>query len=134
MKFTEEHFNKLVDLQENFFGNDILSQADGGGSLQETIRSHDRGLHDFIVYRDLENQAVALINPATREWAHEQFVEAEKKFTWHIGEAGNVINFINGDWYLDDRLNFDDVQTHFTEREIENSPFIPSWFNKEEVK
>ena len=80
------------------------------------------------------DQALALANETSREWAHEQFVEIEKEYVWHTGEAGNIINFINGDWYLDDRLNFNDVQTHFTELEIELSPFIPSWFTKEEVK
>lgn len=132
MKFTEEQFNKLVELQEKYFSNNVLDPADGGGSLQETIRSHDRGLHDFIVYRVLENQAVALMNPATREWAHEQFVEKEKRNVWRLKDKPEfVISKSGGAFFLDPAPS---GKTYFTETEIENSPFKPDWFNKEEVK
>lgn len=123
MKFTEEQYQAIIEAWD---AKNSYSQSTK--AVTEMI------IHDFNESwkYDIE-QALALGNGTSRDWAHEQFVEVEKEYVWHTGEAGNVINFINGDWYLDDRLNFDDVQTHFTEREIELSPFIPSWFTKEEV-
>lgn len=124
MKFTEEQYQEIIEVW------------DAKNSYSESTKAVTE-----MVIRDFNEswkydigQALALGNETSRDWAHEQFVEPEKKYVWHIGEAGNIINFINGDWHLDYRLNFDNVQTHFTEREIENSPFIPSWFNKEEVE
>lgn len=143
MKFTEEHFNKLVWLQEKYFSNNILDPATGGGNLRGTIRSNDQGLYNFIISRDLENQAAALINPATREWAHEQFVEKEKRYVWTSkkktdasdlfmrlfkskrGYIGSTVVIENDDTGLDEKL---------TESEIREWGYDPERFDKEEVR
>ena len=49
-------------------------------------------------------------------------------------DNGIVISQIkgyDGDFYLDDDPA---EKTVFTEKEIENSPFKPEWFDKEEVR
>lgn len=142
MKFTEEHFNKLVWLQEKYFSNNVLDPATGGGNLRGTIRSNDQGLYNFIIYRDLENQAVALMNPATREWAHEQFVEKEKKSVWNskkTDSSGHCMRLfrdrslvVRG--FMSDRADEATYDEKLTESEIREWGYDPERFDQEEVK
>ena len=81
-KFTEEQFNKLVEIKEKYFSNNLLANGIGGENPNQAIREYDIKLSDFIWIENLVNEAVAIMNPLTREWAHEQFVEKEKKYYW----------------------------------------------------
>lgn len=85
-----------------------------------------------IDMRFMIGEAVALANPRTREWAYEQYVEKEKKYVWRLkSDDSMVVNKGHDSWYLD-RIPTDNM--YFSEKEINNSPFKPEWFNKEEVE
>ena len=132
MKFTEEQFNKLVELQEKEYPNNVYSSSKSDyNNIDEALKKYDLELYRFIEDLDLENQAVALMNIVTREWAHEQFVEKEKKYVWRDKYTGYVIYKMLNDWSLSATAL---GEKHFTETELENSPFKPEWFDKEEVK
>ena len=121
-KFTEEQYRAIVDAWES---NNTYRQATT--AVIQTINSFSNTFTDFN-----GDQALALANPATREWAHEQFVEKEKIYTWYLkSDHDFVISTTDGAFFLDaDPFG----KTHFTEKEIENSPFKPNWFDKEEVE
>ena len=133
MKFTEEQFNKLVELQEKEYPNNVYSSSKSGyNNIDEALKKYDLELYRFVEDNDLENQVVALMNPATRELAHDQFVEKEKKFVWRLKTDNNmVISTLFDGWFVDGAPA---GKQYFTETEIENSPFKPEWFNKEKVK
>lgn len=131
MKFTEEQFKKLVKIQEKYFSHNMLEKGLGGESPCQAINESDIEMSYFIWAEYLVNEAVAIMNPATREWAHEQFVEEEKKYVWRDKYTGYVIYKMLNDWSLSATAL---GEKHFTETELENSPFKPEWFDKEEVK
>lgn len=133
MKFTEEQFNTLVRFQEDQYPDGLYFGAkDYLGSIDCTLAHIGDNLQWFIYQNNLGNEAVAIMNPVTREWAHEQFVEKEKKYVWRLKSDNYlVISNLNGEWFLDKTPS--DIE-YFSEKEIENSPFKPDWFNKEEVE
>lgn len=118
MKFTEEQYREIIRTYENNYGYDNKATA--------VIRVVDN-FNDSLSY----NKAFALANPVTREWAHDRFVEEEKKYVWRDKYTGYVIYKMLNDWSLSATAL---GEKHFTETELENSPFKPEWFDKEEVK
>lgn len=121
MKFTEEQYRQIVKVWNEGFG---WEQATN--NVIDTVR--DMRKHAAVRY----GEALALGNPVTREWAHEQFVEKEKRYVWRLKDKPEfVISKSSGAFFLD-ADPFD--KTYFTETEIENSPFKPEWFDKEEVE
>lgn len=67
-KFTEEQYQKIIE------------KWDGEISYIKATKA----VVGYIAVEDLgygiSEQALALANPLTREWAHDKFVEKEKKF------------------------------------------------------
>lgn len=131
MKFTEEQFKQLVKIQAKYFPLTMLEQGVGGKNPYDAIHETDIKLSDFVWNEKLGNEAVALMNPVTREWAHEQYVEKEKKYVWRDKYTGYVIYKMLNDWSLSATAL---GEKHFTETELKNSPFKPEWFDKEEVE
>lgn len=131
-KFTEEQYNTLVEIQEEQYPfNLFITSKEYDNSIGYTVSRIDIDLQFFIFKNNLGNEAIALMNPLTREWAHEQFVEEEKKYVWRLKTDNNIVaSKVANYWYLD---QFPTLNRKFTEAEIENSPFKPEWFDKEEV-
>ena len=145
MKFTEEAFNILVEIQEDQYQDDLFSAAkDYHASIEYTLAHLDIDLRIFIVKNNLGNEAVALMNPLTREWAHDQFVEKEKKYVWSSKKADRDSNVLT--LYIDKygmvstsyrkvyENNFRNEDTLITESEIREWGYNPEMFNKEEVE
>ena len=144
-KFTEEQYQKIVDLQEDKFFYNILSTSNGdiGNTFWDEItKMDDVKLHRFIVTNGLYNEIAAIANPATREWAHERFVEKEKKFVWtskkRVGSykkrvfrmnSGMISDYISGisPAYLSSHSE------RLTESEIREWGYNPDMFDKTEV-
>ena len=129
-KFTEEQYHKIVFLQEIDYKFSIL-EDNGGISFWRGLINVEKDLAVFVGKNKLLDELAALANPITREWAHEQFVEKEKKYVWELKSDNDLaISNLNGQWFLDKTPS--DIEC-FSEAEIENSPFKPEWFDKEEV-
>lgn len=119
MKFTEEQYREIIKVwrSETSYVKSMQAIVDHLSSIDMSI---------------MAGEAVALANPRTRDWAHEQFVEEEKKYVWHLKSDNDwVISKLFGGWFVD---NNPANNKYFTEKEIENSPLNPEKFNKEEVK
>lgn len=70
-KFTEEQYQEIIKVWRNEAG-----YVKGMQAVVDYLSSIDMS---FMV-----GEAVALANPTTREWAHEQYVEKEKRYIWHL--------------------------------------------------
>ena len=122
MKFTEEQYQQIIK---------------SWGSENNLINSTERvtKLVEYFVYGDLygnADEAIALGNEVTREWAYEQFVEKEKKYVWRLKTDKNlVISTLFDGWFIDGAPA---GKMRFSEKEIAKSPFKPEWFDKEEVE
>lgn len=120
-KFTEEQYQNIVESWE--FG--------------ESYTESTTAVIAYVIRQNIEvacmgDEALALANPATRELAHEMYVESEKWYVWRLKTDSDMIvsKTANGYWYLD---RFPALNKEFTRIEIEKSPFNPEWFDKEEV-
>lgn len=125
MKFTEEQYREIVDAW-----NEGCGWEEANNNVLNTVKNMRK--HTRLRY----GEALALGNPVTREYAHERFVEKEKKYKWRSKSDNRaVINksvLASGEvsWFLD---RIPTPLCEFTETEIKNSPFKPEWFDKEEV-
>ena len=73
--------------------------------------------------------ALAIANPLTREWAHDKFVEKEKKYYWKLKN--------NWEFALVSTRALINLSLHnksaLTESEIKTWGYNPEMFDKEEV-
>ena len=131
MKFTEEQFKKLVEIKEEQYQSDLFS-----------VMTENENLYYFIVENNLENEAVALLNPLTREWARERYVDKEKRYVWHskknnkYGKPSRLFKDL-AQTVRSISVNFTDEVTldeHLTESEIREWGYDPERFIKEEVE
>lgn len=119
MKFTEEQYQKIIEIWNNEY-------------------AFEKGIKEVLNYIKKERlanavyESTAIANPLTREWAHDQFVEKEKRYVWRLkSDNTSVINKTVGVWFLD---KVPSGIEYFSEKEIAKSPFKPEWFNKEEAE
>ena len=130
MKFTEEQYRKIVSAWD----------------FEDTYAEATQAVVDVIsvfVTELLQDEALALANPLTREWAHEQFVEKEKKYVWtskKMSSDGTRLRLQNTGTngvvraygkYKDRKA---DLTEHLTESEIKAWGYNPEMFDKEEVE
>lgn len=130
MKFTEEQYRGIVEAWD--------AKNSYSESTEVVI---DMIINDFNESWKYDiGQALALGNETSREWAHEQFVEKEKRYVWTSemktgdvfmrlykskrGYIGSTLVIENGETGLYEKL---------TESEIKEWGYNPEMFDKEEV-
>ena len=127
-KFTEEQYQKIVEAwrSENLY-------------IHQTEAVIDYLIDDFNVDVTLGEEALAIANPLTREWAHEQFVEKEKKYTWtlkKVDKSGIKMHLYKDyfekvqPFFSVTNVNIDDNEK-LTEKEIREWGYNPEMFDKE---
>lgn len=82
----------------------------------------------------MEDEALAIANPLTREWAHEQFVEKEKKYYWSTknkNKKGKPMTLFKSNGGI---AQMTGTKHALTETEIKSWGYNPEMFDKEEVK
>ncbi|GIC70593.1 hypothetical protein [Fructobacillus tropaeoli] len=129
-KFTEEEYQKIVDCF------DELKEKYNMGLMNPNllIQMQDElfGELDFI---DEWKEIFAIANPTTRDCAHDQFVEKEKKHFWRNkkrDEYGNERYLVLKDSVP---LPIGIFKKYpFTESEIREWGYNPDMYDKEEVK
>lgn len=127
-KFTEEQYQDIIEEWE--------------GEISDTNAT--KAIIDYLKDEDLEymsDEAMAIANPLTRKWAHDKFVEEEKKYVWTSKKANS-----NGknkrlfwqmstkavqDYFTNDENAFDNSE-FLTESEIEAWGYNSEMFNREE--
>ena len=133
MKFTEEQYQKIVEKFEV-----AISYIDATHDVMGYLDSEDLG--------DIAEEAFALANPLTREWAHDKFVEKEKKYYWTSKKrAVNDVNKksriyreeFSGALLTYTRVTHDhkniNEEEQLTESEIEAWGYNPEMFDREEA-
>lgn len=116
-KFTEEQYQKIIEKWDG-----EISYIEATKAVVSYLAVEDLGY-------SISNQALALANPLTREWAHDQFVEKEKKYYW-ISNKNNAFGLYETDGVV--LLKATDWAP-LTESEIKSWGYNPEMFDKEEV-
>ena len=131
-KFTEEQYQKIVKIADEYQKHSAFGII--GDPTQQSIGAifYESELCLEIDFEENAKEMMAIANQITREWAHEQFVEKEKRYVWRLKTDNDmVVSKTTNNWYLD---KLPTLNKGFTEAEIKNSPFYPKWFDKEEVE
>jgi len=128
-KFTEEQYQEII----NF---DSFKTVYRLGLVDSFVGE----IIPFISNNDLQQEAMALSNPLTREWAHEQFVEKEKRYIWQSKQetdSGDVKRLYNAAIGIADSFVEKTKPIHngnlITETEVKKWGYDPEMFDKEEV-
>lgn len=126
-KFTEKQFNSLINIQQDYFSTSIFYDSGSyrNGELITTagkaIGLNDKKIWDFIIENELENEAIALMNPISRPYVKDKLVEKEEKHVWMVDDY-QTVSLDYGQWQLDDTPKSSE-EYKFTRSEIMDSPF-----------
>ncbi|MCK8628112.1 hypothetical protein [Fructobacillus cardui] len=138
-KFTEEQFQAIARAGDAVYEISPLGlldeTTDVEGKLREKAPNPKKSMSFYPSFSGYSKEIVAILNPATRKWAHDQFVEKEKKYYWRYKKTDE-----DGDaWYL--RKDFgliiprpNNTNDLFTEKEIIEAGYNPDMYDKEEVE
>ena len=140
-KFTEEQYQKIVEIADDFEKNGGLGILDTLNSLTIGDRLFVTDLATAIEFKPNSGIIMALANPVTREWAHDKFVEKEKRYVWHSNKnnvLGKSLRLFKDAFQAvrafpanqSDKVTKDE---HLTESEIREWGYNPEMFDKEEV-
>lgn len=144
MKFTEEQYQKIVEIQEESFPKTIISEGRliNEGGFWKVVSEKMPLLSEYVSDNDLHFELAAIANPLTREWTHDKFVEKEKKYYWNSiktdlagyhsrlfrAENDNVISYSRAE--LANNINEDE---QLTESEIKAWGYNPDMFDREKI-
>lgn len=95
-KFTQQQFNQLVQIQQDIFPGSLITKGAGlGKTIIEAIREYDTLLSDYIIANGLSNQALSLMNPASRDLVKSDLVDATKKYFFTVELKDDLIYSLN---------------------------------------
>ena len=79
-KFTQEQYQKIIEIAYEYKINSAFGII--GDTTQKSIGAEffETDLNVEIDFYDNAEEIMALVNPLTREWAHDKFVYEEPKF------------------------------------------------------
>lgn len=120
-KFTEKQYNTLIEVQLDYFSTSIFyASSEDISTVSEALQKDNKQLWDFIIGNELENEAIALMNPISRPYVKNDLVLKENKYYW--GFQSQTVSKDDGKWVLDEEPGTSDVRM-FTKSEIIASPF-----------
>lgn len=128
MKFTEEQYQKIVEIADEYKINSCFGII--GDTTQRSIGEefYETELFNEIDFYENAKEMMAIFNPLTREWAHDKFVEKEKKYYWKLNGLFLVKAAGDGSLYFSGLEDADSL----SESEIREWGFNPEMFDKEE--
>lgn len=140
-KFTEEQYQKIVEIADEYQSNSAFGII--GDTMQNSIGEefYKTELSNEIDFYENAKEMMAIFNPLTREWAHEQYVEKEKKYVWtgrkedNLGSVKRLYKNYKGmivDRYTrkEDTYTYTDEDEQLTETEIREWGYNPDMFDK----
>ncbi|MCT4381591.1 hypothetical protein [Leuconostoc pseudomesenteroides] len=138
MKFTEEQYQKIVDVADKY----IKKSGWGliGTNLDAPIGTifEETDLMGQVEFEYVNQEMMAIANPLTREWARDNFVEEEKKSHFVLKDVrddnGNLYHLIenSGAVVLNPWLN-SGYQPKIKESDVRKWGFNPEIFDREEA-
>lgn len=131
MKFREEQYQDIVSISQ-------LPQRET--EIAMTINYvQDNGFNTEFD-EDVIDKALAISNPLTRKWAHEQFVKKEKKYVWNSKKTnvrGERKRLYDSKLAIMDSFVENDEPVHngnlITESAVKAWGYNPDMFDREEV-
>lgn len=131
MKFTEEQYQKIVKAWES--DQDYVKAVE---NVIKVVGEFGMGLKFYTA------ESLALGNERSRKWAHEQFVEKEKRYVWTSKKRNKYGNSHRLYRDMAQSIGFTSVDKtqktaqdeYLTESEVREWGYNPEMFDKEEAK
>lgn len=73
-KFNKQQYQEIFEVQNHYFPDNVLEAGSNGKSFQDSL---SKELNHFISQNRLQNEAMALANPYTRELVKDKLVKNE---------------------------------------------------------
>lgn len=140
-KFTEEQYQKIVEIADEYQSNSAFGII--GDTMQNSIGEefYKTELSNEIHFYENAKEMMAISNPLTREWAHDKFVEKEKKYVWESKRetaGGGVKRLYDATIGITDSFVEKTKPTHngnwITETDVRKWGYDPSKFTRIEDK
>ncbi|CAK1254978.1 hypothetical protein LMG30237_ALEAABJJ_01633 [Fructobacillus tropaeoli] len=139
-KFAEEEYRAIAKAGDKA-ANEVFGLIDSRVDFEELLRMEAPN-QDNVFYPEFtlyNQQIMAIANPLTRDWAHEQFVEKEKKYYWttkNKDKNGNVMYLKRDPSGSIERVPhaFHGENERLTEPEVIAEGYNPDYYEKEEVE
>lgn len=143
MKFTEEQYQKIVEIADEYQSNSAFGII--GDTTQKSIGAefYETELNAEIDFYENAKEIMAIVNPLTRELAHDKFVEKEKKYVWNLKKQHKHTDRIRlfkdlsdnsvSNYWTDQDNEFSE-QEELTESEIKAWGYNPDMFDREEAQ
>ncbi|WP_338346351.1 hypothetical protein [Fructobacillus fructosus] len=134
-KFTEEEYQKIVDCFDELnekYNMGLLASNLVDEVFKKFIRDYD--------YQLYWQEIVAIMNPITRDEAHEKFVEKEKKYYWKTkktdrhGKPRRLAKDEDGAIYFIGMVMKLGHTSKITETELREWGYNPDMYDKEDVE
>ncbi|GAP02025.1 hypothetical protein FFRU_260070 [Fructobacillus fructosus] len=146
-KFTEEEYQKIVEIADRLL--DDKNRADIELSTLDEIYfriQKSSNAEENNKFKDLNQELALIALPKSRDWAHDQFVEKEKRYYWKYKKTDNggkrwVLTNRYGiittwcdtdDGYLEDYKK--DETYLLSKKEVVEAGYNPDMFDREEVE
>ncbi|MDD9139165.1 hypothetical protein H7198_06060 [Fructobacillus sp. CRL 2054] len=131
-KITEEQYQSII---ESFTFSNYKNITEKGWKLESKFKSYINEDLSIDEIEKISNRlAMAVANPLTCEWAHEQFVEKEKIYKWKYKKQdsdGDEYRLSNNFGVI--ALNCTIFGSPFTEKEVIDAGYNPDMFERIEV-
>ncbi|MFT8756197.1 hypothetical protein [Leuconostoc pseudomesenteroides] len=147
MKFTEEQYQKIVETVNKYQDFGCFYYVQNGwveSKPTDTFNELIEALSHTVSGESEVNRMLALANPLTREWAHDKFVEKEKKYLWSskkIDKDNNVLTLykdeegmVSTSYRKVSESNLRNEDNWITESEIKAWGYNPDMFDREEIQ
>lgn len=130
MKFTEEQYQNIIKATKDIVNSGDMRLMGTNASISVHSKLYATDKVNQLPFRELENEIMAIVNPLTREWAHDKFVEKEKKYYWKLNGLFLVKAMSDGSLYFNQLEDADLL----SDSEIREWGFNPEMFDREEVQ
>lgn len=141
MKFTEEQYQEIIKATGSIVDSGDMRLMGANADISVHGKLLNNEIARSLPFRSLENEIMAIVNPLTREWAHDKFVEKEKKYVWQSKQetdGGKVKRLYDSAIGITDSFKEKKEPIHngnlITETEVKKWGYNPDMFDREEVQ
>lgn len=132
-KFTEEEYQKIVEIADKYFEQQKSTVTPVVIRYIYNDLFSDKTVENEKI-RGLSQEVVLIALPKTRDWAHEKFVEKEKKYYWEYKKKDDE-GYAWGLQKLNGLIKLRFIKySLLTKKEVIEAGYNPDMFDKKEVE
>ncbi|CAK1246373.1 hypothetical protein [Fructobacillus cardui] len=135
-KFTEEEYQKIVEVADQELNKTGLIALIKLQRIYERVQE-SASSKEHNHFRDMNQELALIALPKSRDWAHDQFVEKEKKYGWQLKPLFDDDDEIYLKEYENGIIGYTINSNHaspLTESKVREWGYNPDMFDREEVE